>query len=150
MFKCEKYSLLWNQPSWAWQKAIEIDSGNGGKLQPYLEGGGVGGHWGRSCPLMASAWLFQERVGVGLDSCWALSSQEMFARPFSLNLIMPQWLFFFFFFIFNRLNFQSSFRFRAKLSRRYIYPLLPTMHSLPHYKYFPPRLYLFPPRLYFC
>lgn len=37
---------------------------------------------GRVCPLLASAWLFPERVGVGLDLCWALS-EEMFARPFS-------------------------------------------------------------------
>ena len=27
---------------------------------------------GRLSPLLASAWLFQERVGVGLDCCWAL------------------------------------------------------------------------------
>ena len=27
---------------------------------------------GRLCPLLASAWLFQERVGVGLDCCWTL------------------------------------------------------------------------------
>ena len=40
---------------------------------PYLGGRGVGGCSGGDhvCYSLASAWVFQERVGVGSD-CWAL------------------------------------------------------------------------------